>query len=211
MAQAFAVALDTAAVEGPLMATSREQKIAALFLFIGGVIGFGAGVLSVKSARELFANAFKSEERADTSSPSTFDRPKFKLQHPSNWKVDAKDKDYDPDHMFSIETPGQSFVMFVIADGELDPKETMDLHVNAQLSKVIKDASRTPFTKWGSYTGSGTLLRGKLLGLTPGSVRIFAWRSSTQTYAVIESTFDEDRAKVSPGFDLVERTFAVKD
>jgi hypothetical protein len=76
-------------------------------------------------------------------------------------------------------------------------------------SKLLPDGARTPFTHWGSYEGQGALLKGKLLGLTPGTIRVFSWRSGTHTFAVMEQTYDEDRARVAPGFDLIERTFHV--
>jgi hypothetical protein len=62
----------------------------------------------------------------------------------------------------------------------------------------------------GSFDGAGVVLRGKHLGVEPGTTRIFAWRSATRTFTVIESTYDDDATMVSPGFGLIERTFRVK-
>ncbi|HSO37529.1 MAG TPA: hypothetical protein VLT33_33620 [Labilithrix sp.] len=187
------------------------KRIAVGFLLLGGVLGFGAGVLAVKEGRSFVAGAFQTEQKATVGQPTTVDRPAFRFQYAGNWKVDVGDKDYDPDHSFSLDSPGQSFVMFQVADGALDPKEVVETHATLQTSKLVKQATRAPFTRWGAYTGEGILLKGKLLGLTPGSVRIFSFRDREHTYTVVESTYDEDRANVGPGFELIERTFLVKD
>lgn len=176
----------------------------------GGTLGFFAGVLSVREARDFVGDMFQSERAADVSQGVVLDRPAFELTRPGNWKVDTTDSDYDPDHLFSIDSPGQSFVMFVVADGELSPEQTVDKHVEIQSAKAMKNASRTALTTWGGHVGHGVLLTGKLLGISPGTVRIFAFREQDRTYTVIESTYDEDRAKVQPGFDLIARTFRVK-
>jgi hypothetical protein len=169
-----------------------------------------AGVGSVKVAREAFVAAFQDERSADVDHPERLDRQTFRLQYPGNWKVDTAAADYNPDRNFSIDSPGTSFVMFIIASGELDPKLAVEAHVSQQTAKLMRDATRTPFERWGAYRGAGVLLTGKMLGLSPGTIRIFAFREGEQTVTVIESTSDDDRDKVAPGFALIERTFQVK-
>lgn len=191
------------------MLSGRERSIAAVAFFAGGAVGFASGLLSVKGARDFFSAMTQSEQRADVGTPVVVERPAFRFEHPANWKIDASDKDYDPDHLFTLDTPGQSFMMFVVAEATVDPKEALETNVTAQ-QKVVKGAVREPFTRWGSFDGAGAVLRGKHLGITPGSVRIFAWQSGGRTFTVVQSTFDEDRDKVSPGFELVARTFRVK-
>jgi hypothetical protein len=177
---------------------------------VGGVVGFGAGVASVKAVREIFLSAFQDERSAEVDQPQLVDRPAFRLQYPQNWKVDTADTSYDPDRMFSIDSPGTSFVLFSILTGEIDPQLALDAQVN-QHQKVIHDATRTPFERWGAYPGKGMLLTGKKLDISPGTVRIFAFRVGERTFTVVESTSDDDRSKVAPGFALVERSFRVKE
>jgi hypothetical protein len=173
-------------------------------------VGVCGGVLSVKGARTFFAELVESERPADISSTIAIDRPSFALKYPGNWKVRIDDADYDPDHMVSIDSPGESFVLVVVAVGALDPATSVRSHVTLQTSKLIQGATNTPFTHWGAFAGSGALLSGKYMGITPGSMRIFSWRSGEQTFTIIESTYDDDRARVAPGFSLIERTFTVK-
>ena len=190
------------------MFTGREKLIAAIAFLLGGGVGFGTGLLSVKGARDFFASMTQTEQGADVASPVAVTRPGFRFEHPRNWRIDTSEEGHDPDHMFTLLTPGQSFVMFVIADAQLDAKELLETHVRAQ-QKVVKDAVRTPFATWGTHEGHGATLRGKHLGITPGSVRIFAWEEAGRTFTVVQSTYDGNAAQVTPGFELVERTFRV--
>jgi hypothetical protein len=197
------------------MTASRGNKRGSvLFLLgcgVGGVVGFGAGVASVKAAREFFLAAIQDERSAEVDKPKVIDRPAFRLRYPQNWKVEDSGSSYGPDSMFSIDSPGQSFAMFVIATGALDPATAVEVQVSQQTAKVMREATRAPFERWGAYTGVGVLLTGNMLGISPGTVRIFAFRVGERTFTVIESTFDEDRSKVAPGFALIERSFEVKD
>jgi hypothetical protein len=190
----------------------RFSGTAVLGVAIGAfALGAGTGVMTVKSGRELVTSMFRSERKADALRPKSVDRPLFRFQYPGNWRIDVDDKDYDPDHSFTVESPGESMVMFQIADGELDPEPTLQTYADAQASKLVKSATRTPFTTWGKHTGKGVTLRGKMLGLVPGSARIFCFQARGQTFVIIEHTYDDDRASVQPAFDLIERTFEVNE
>jgi hypothetical protein len=174
---------------------------------VGLVIGFGAGVMSVQKARDAFVGAFATERSADVDHPRDIVRPAFQLKYPGNWKIDIGDSGYDPDHHFSIDSSGQSFVMFSVADGDIAPKVAVEAVVTAMTKKVMRDATRTPFDHWGAYEGEGVVLTGKNLGITRATVRVFSFRAGDRTVTVTESTFNEDRAMVAPGFALVERSF----
>jgi hypothetical protein len=190
---------------------ARKRWTLALGCFaLGCAVGFAAGVLSVKGARQFVVGLFATERSAAVEQSVAVVRPAFRFEYPGNWRVDSTDSDYDPDHMFSVDSPGQSFVMFVIADGDIEPKEAVEQHVSVQTARAMKDATRTPLTKWGRHDGEGVLLTGRHLGITRGTIRVFAFRERETTYTVIESTFDDDRDKVQPGFDLIARTFRVK-
>jgi hypothetical protein len=186
--------------------SARLKLVAVLAFALGVGVGFFAGVLSVEGARDLFLAMFRSEQQAKVDAPKRIERPSFSLEYPGNWAIDAKDPDYDPDHLFSIDTPGDGFVMFVIAEGELDAADALEQHVANQLKATIKGAKRTAFDRYGSFQGHGALLQGKYLGLAPGSVRIFCFRQGDLTFQITELVSDEDRAKVEPGLRLVEKS-----
>ncbi len=177
----------------------------------GGALGFGGGVASVKAARDFFGSLSRIEQRANVATRRSLNRPGFRFDYPGNWKLDSDDADYDPDHCFSIDSPGQSVIMFLIADSEADAKRRLETHVAAQLAKTMKDAKRTAFDHWGRYQGEGALLSGRYVGFTQGTIRIFVFAAGGRTYTIVQSTYDDDRANVEPGFRLIEQSFQVKD
>lgn len=192
---------------------SRALPFIAIFLLgavLGGLAGFGAGVLSVRSARTFLQDALELEQPADVARPRLLERPGFSLQHPGNWKVDTEDRAYDPDANFSLDSPGASFVRIMVASGEADPARVVEAHVTVQLRTILKDAARTPFAGWGSFTGAGVELKGRSMGLVPVTLRIFAFQAGGRTVTILEYRPDEDAPRVQAGFDLVARTFALK-
>jgi hypothetical protein len=186
---------------------SRGGLLFAAGLAVGLACGFALGVVSVRKTRELFVEALQQEQPADVAHPKDLERAAYQLRYPGNWRVDASGEGEALDRIFTVKSPGHSFVMFIIADGEVDPKTALNVQVKAQTAKVLRDATRTPFDHWGAFHGAGMLLAGKDLGLVEATMRIFAFRGGDHTFTILESTFDKDRAMVTPGFALVERTF----
>ena len=186
--------------------STRLKTVAVIAFALGGAVGFFAGVLSVESARGFIADLFESEEQAQVAAPKRIQRQHFSLEYPGNWAIDVKDSDYDPDHHFSIDSPGDSTIMFLIAVGDLDPGDALEQHVAAQLKSTIKGAKRTPFDRYGSFHGQGAHLKGKVLGMVPGALRIFCFRSGDRTFQITELVYDEDRAMVDPGLSMIEKS-----
>jgi hypothetical protein len=201
--------MDEISVAGSRGEASRVAiVIACVVLGIG--VGFAVGRGLVSGAHALFHQHFHDERSAAVNHPVTVERPAFRFQHPGNWRVDDQSRKYDPDHLFTIHSPGNSFILIAIDDAGTEPQDLLDRHVEAQTTKVMKNPQRTPFTQWGAYRGVGMLLTGKHLGFKSGTIRIFAFREHGKSFTVVQSTFDDDRADVQPGFDLVERSFHVK-
>jgi len=67
---------------------------------------------------------------------------------------------YNPDRLFSIESPGNSLIMLIIFDAETNPKENIENQINAQVPRVLKNPEKIPFTKWGQYIGEGIEFKG---------------------------------------------------
>jgi hypothetical protein len=176
-------------------------------LIIGGFGGFVAGVASIKAARSFFIDLFTNESPANIKSPMTHDSTNFVVQYPGNWKIDTEDEDYDPDHYLSIDSPGDSFALLTIVDGEHDTKEGVEKAIAFYEGSFMKTKSREPFQAWGNYEGEGVALRGKVLSIFAGEIRIFSHTSQEKTFTVIEFTYDEDQKKVDPGFKLIQETF----
>ena len=142
--------------------------------------------------------------------PRTFDRPAFSFTYPADWTVDDKDKDYDPDHLFSIDASDGAMVMFVIYKPAIDPAGALATMVEEQ-EKRLNKPTKTDFKQWGPHTGVGTELRGKALSVVASTVRIFAFRKAGRTFVVTEYCPDDEKARLAPGYKLIQDSFQVKE
>lgn len=174
----------------------------------GGTVGFLLGVASVDAGRSFLEDLVTTEQPAELAAPRRHERPAFDLSYPSNWRLDDKDEDYDPDHLLSIESPGSAVVTVSVSEVALDP-ETMVAAQREALQKLMPSPAATPLSRWGAHDGVGVRLEGRLLGMK-GTIVVFAAVQGERSFAVVTQLFDEDRAMVQPGFDLVERTFRLR-
>jgi len=180
---------------------------AVLFLFIGLVVGFFLGIGATKAGSAFLEDVMTGEAPADVAHPKSYVRPGFSFKYPGNWKIDTSDKDHDPDHFLSVESPGSCMTMLIVFDTPLDPAQSVQNQVDAFVPKLLSAPSRAPFTSWGKLTGQGVLLKGKMLGINPGSVKVFSHANDKRSFVVVEQCYDEDMKDVKPGFDLVESSF----
>ncbi len=150
--------------------------------------------------------ALSGEKPADVAHPVTISRAGFTLRHPGNWEVDTGDSDYDPDHFFFLESPGACMVTMRVLDGPADPAQAMKDQLDAA-DVMIQGARRTPFARWGAYAGDGTEVRGKVLAVNDGKIRVFAHSAATRSFVVMELCYDDDWAMAGPGFAQIESSF----
>jgi hypothetical protein len=159
------------------------------------------------------AGAFESlvrlEQQADVRSAKPIVRERFRLEYPGNWTIDVEDEHYDPDHLFSIESPGSCHVTFIVFDAALAAKDVLKAQLDAFVPKLSRSPVQAPFARWGAYDGEGVALAGNFLGVQGGSIRIFAHASGREdlTLTIVEFCYDEDLPLVRPGFELIERSF----
>lgn len=179
-------------------------------LLFGCAGGFFLGIWSTKAGKAALEDFVSSEEMADTATTNTISRAAFELDFPGNWKIDTADEDYDPDHLFSIDSPGSCFVQFLFFDTATDPKDNIDAQRQTFVPKLIKSPKETRVATWGSFRGDGILLEGKILAINDGSIRVFSHSSDDRSFTVVEMCFDEDLESVEPGFELVRKSFRLK-
>ena len=151
----------------------------------------------------------QTEQQADVRATKSIVRKRFRLEYPGNWTIDEQDEAYDPDHFFSIESPGSCHVSVIVLDVAIRARDAVAAQVDAFVPKIVKQPVRTPFTRWGAYDGEGVALAGRILGALEGSIRVFAHESEHEalTLTVVEFCYDEDLPLVRPGFELIERSF----
>lgn len=180
-----------------------------LFTFIIGVVlGFSLGVASSDAGSSFLKSLVKDEEKANTTSPVTLKRAHFLLRYPRNWKIDKEDKDYDPDHMFSIDSPGNSYVMFIMGPAETDPEQNIQQHLTA-FKKIFGETDISRFERYGDYRGKGITMQGKILGIST-KVRIFSCYVNDRTTIIVEQYPIDDSALVSDGLKLIESSFQLR-
>ncbi len=140
---------------------------------------------------------------------TTIKRSAFSLEHPSTWTIDTSDSDYDPDALFTLEAPDNvSMIMFIIMDISIDKDLLLDAQVKEFKSNLIKKpTSETPFSKWGVLNGKGMTIKGKLMGVFPGAIRIFTWNNSERSMVIVQQYYDEDFDNVKKDFSIIESSF----
>ncbi|MEK7269607.1 MAG: hypothetical protein AAB215_01545 [Planctomycetota bacterium] len=193
------------------MKNSRFGVLA--FLGIAVLIAAGlAKFLPRNAAKEAERKALEfvgaEGQKADTAHPRTLERKGFRLEYPSNWKIDEKDEDYDPDRMFSIESPGSAFVMIAMVPVKVDPEEHMKGQIDSFANLMGAKPSVARFETYGRYKGKGASLKGKVLGV-PVTVKAFACFAEGATALVVQQVPDEDIGLEKDGLDLIEKSFVL--
>jgi hypothetical protein len=183
--------------------------IAIVCFLAGNFTGFLLGIWSTEAGSDFLEDALSDEQPANVSQSRQLVRDAFRVDYPGNWQIDSADEDYDPDHLFSIDSPGSSFAMFLVLDVPSEPATNVEEQVR-QFSKLFNNSAESRFTNWGKYSGEGVHLQGRIFGMKSG-VRIFSSSSSSRSIIVVQQCVDEDLADVEPGFDLIERTFELID
>lgn len=179
-------------------------------VMIGNLLGFIVGAAVTASGQAMWEDFWSEEKPAEIQQTRLHDRSEFVLKYPNNWRLDTKDKFHDPDTNFSVQSPGNSIVSFVILDMESD----VDQDVRDQSEywkKHLKPVQQSTFTRWGRYKGKGVQLKGKFLRVYPFTVRVFSHTSTTRSFTVSAQYYDEDAKNVTPGFQLIESTFRWKN
>ena len=138
-------------------------------------------------------------------------RTAYMLHYDASWHVDSSDNDFSFDSYFSLDTRSNNgAVTFFIFDTPTDPAEHIEAQVKAYLAKIMKNGSVTYFEKWGSFSGKGALIKGKLLGSFSGEIRVFSYSNNNLSFLIVSQLFDEDKPMDQPGLDLIEKTFRLK-
>lgn len=184
-----------------------------LFLFafiIGGVVGFSFGVASTKAGGRFLRSLVENEESANIKAPKTLKRAHFTLDYPRNWKIDKKDPDYDPDYMFSIDSPGNSYVMFIMGHAVTDPEKNIAEYVIA-FNKLFEKPTMKAFKYYGKLSGRGVHMEGVIMG-EPTEVRLFSTyeKEAGKSIIIIEQHPLTDSSYVDPGLQLIEETFTLR-
>jgi len=177
---------------------------------LGGIGGFFVGAASTDFGGELLKSAFSSEKAADVANPKSISRTHFTLQFPGNWKEDPSFDVGGDQHFFLLKSEAGSYASFQVQNEASNTQDVVEENVALE-SEGLSQITKTPFSKWGQYQGTGVEIKGRALGYYSSRVRIFSYSSNNKSFLVIEQHYNEDSALTTPGFQLIERTFKLKN
>jgi hypothetical protein len=192
-----------------------KKRLVLVILLVGAaaglVLGIGIGRLTQQWGRGHFRGSLSAEKPADVAHAQTMDREGFTLQYPGNWRLNADAAaNRSPDRLFSLDSPGSSFVMFAYYDVPTDPAANLAIQMETFVPTQIIDATQEPLARWGAYEGAGVVLKGRTPAGVPAHLRIFSHSGADESFVVVEMVFDEDVVDVEPGVKLIESTFKLK-
>lgn len=145
---------------------------------------------------------------------TTIDRPGFTLKYPRDWKLASKQSDFDPDRLFTIETPGSSHIVIEIFDvnGGMNVEKAMEDVLLALDGPAVDTYSYGDFETWGPYKGVGRHLKGKIMSIIPGGCRVFAAviPGKNKGLLITEFYMAEDLPTALPGYDVISQTLVFK-
>lgn len=138
-------------------------------------------------------------------------RPGYQLEYPYNWTIDSTEKDYDIDAYISIESPsGSSFVTFMLFNSSIDEKEQVEEQIKEHLKVTMKNGEVNRFEKWGAYNGQGATIKGKLLGVFKGELKVFIHATDSSSFLFLSQVQDDVRLIDEESVTLIENSFRLK-
>jgi len=192
------------------------MKKRTILVLIGaiGIVGFSLLLvlgfwLGPHSVQQIVSGIFEVAQPADIRNTAEMTNSYLSFQYPGNWKIDTTDPAYDPDKHFDINAPAGGKVIVHIFEPRVTPKQVVDAFVR-DMKKLVVNEEQTFFESWGSHQGYGVQLRGLLIGFK-GRIRCFGLRNSKATIIVVENRYDEDEVHNRDGYELISRTFKLKD
>lgn len=152
-------------------------------------------------------NAVSSGAAPSPSPPRVIERAAYTLSYPAAWKLDDRAASFDLDHYFTIDGPESCHVVLEFFPPTLSEKDCLDTQ-NSTFKGIFKETpSEASFSTWGSISGTGTELHGKLKPLGTGRIRNFAHTDAKRTLFVNEFCFDDSLPAAQAGFELIARSF----
>ena len=137
-------------------------------------------------------------------------RDNYELKYPQNWTI-GKEEVYNPDRYFSLWSPEDSSIYFVTLDTPINIQDWIKESKKRIVDEIkITEITTLSFNNWGKYQGAGLEIRGKLYGFLKGSVKLFGYSSTDNSFAITITSSDDSYTKDKEGFDLIESTFILK-
>ncbi len=182
-------------------ATFHVRRGAGIFWFIlfpGGFVGFA---LTGLVALMYFSGPMLTNPLEHKSEGMTF-------RYPSNWQIDEKAEDYDPEANVSVEPIIQDAVLrFQIYESEVGLEEEMSKTLGSYRETIQDWVEEESFVPWARLRGLGRTVRGKIEG-TSFTLRVFLGKTPQGNVLEIHELWEDASAdKVLKGFDFIRENF----
>lgn len=174
---------------------------------IGNFSGYLIGLYSSESLVNLINDAFETEKYADITVPQTFNNKSFKINYPSNWKIDTESDVYDPETNIIFDSPGSSNITIIkFTNSAYKEEELIEDYSSVYDNLFDKIHSNTEFSDWGNFKGKGKEVRGSYIGINV-KVRLFVITNYDDSYLIVEYITEDDYKFTEKGFQLIRSSF----
>lgn len=196
------------AFAGHAVAGTKGALVGAGLGYLLGSMSGGA-IMELVSGRPHVAEDFQRPRSGRVPRETKiFARDAFRFKFSTEWKIDDRDEDFDPDHRFTVSTAGSSMIIFVIHKCQRDLGDLLEDCLVAH-KKNIRGGSTAEFKKWGEHVGRGIILSGKFQGVKKTTLRLFAFQAAGKTFMITEYAPADEWNDSAPGFELIEDSFEI--
>lgn len=155
----------------------------------------------------------RAADAPDAADFKSIDRIAFVLKYPSAWHEGTEDGDYKPETYFTLKSPNkkETYVQFSVSDKAEDAQKLVD-NLRADLDgPAITTLSTSKLTEWGDHQGKGIYLKGKILDVAPGGIKIFVFNNDKHNVLVLEYYFSSELKDLQADLDYISKNFTIKN
>jgi len=175
----------------------------------------GSATSSVSGGTAAHGNAAASgtATRSAENEPESveIDRTDFSMKYPVGWSEPKDAKDYDANANFTLFSPKNSSLQFIIMNKADDPKKVVDSAVKKIDGVQITTLSRSNLSEWQKHKGVGQYLKGKIVDSFPGGIKVFCFSSAKHNVLVIETTFSDDLKDTQADIQFIGESIKMKN
>ncbi|CAN5270217.1 hypothetical protein BH11PSE11_BH11PSE11_28180 [soil metagenome] len=176
--------------------------------FISRALGL-AGALSV-----LMFMLPGCEVAADVSAPAKYDANGISFAYPKNWKI-TQDEKFDQIHQITVESPGAAVFIATVAPGQTYESLADFATAFAKAAEAAVPMGMLGKTERIKSEDSPENRIAEKFSMSIAGVEVPHLReyrllnAKARSAYLVSQTADEDRAMTSPGFALMQKSFAI--
>jgi hypothetical protein len=189
------------------MTVFRAKRFAALAWFLVLPCAFIAIVFVLSYWLAASGSPVFSGPAADVDHPREFADGNMSFSYPGNWRITKNEKTSDLESNVQVQPVQDAIVQLKF----FKPVSSMEGHLQGGIAAMLEEngglAEAGAFDRWGSLSGVGRRLEGRILDKPFKAWLFIAPLSDDQALFVIEMAPESAMDKIQPGFELVRKTF----